>query len=115
MEPIVGQVSLVIYAILLVAGGYIAYAKKRSRVSLIAGGLSGVLELACVVGSVLFDVTVGLGGGALLAALLTFFFAFRYVKTQKLMPSGMMAVVSLIVVVLVLLVAVFSGGGPVES
>lgn len=85
-----------IYTALLLVGGLVGWLKAGSKVSIIM--------------SVLFAIPlalVGLGQLPLLAAevaigLLFVVFAVRYAKTKKVMPAGMMAMVSLATVALLL-------------
>jgi uncharacterized membrane protein (UPF0136 family) len=101
--PIVGQVTLGIYGVLLAVGGLIGYFKAGSRPSLIAGTLSAVAAFAAL------WLTIGrsqLGPplASLLSIVLFILFGYRYaVKTGKFMPSGLLAVISLIVLALMIL------------
>ncbi|MFM1802245.1 MAG: hypothetical protein RJA81_1597 [Planctomycetota bacterium] len=105
MTPKIASVILLIYAMLLVAGGWIGYLKAKSKPSLIAGHVSGLL----IIVSILIMIKGGqlAPGGCILASLtaflLTIFFGKRFAKTRKLMPAGMMAVVSAIIFLAVLL------------
>lgn len=97
------QMVFLVYALLLIIGGVIGYAKAGSRPSLIAGVGSGLAVLLAA-----FLTTrsagLGLGVGAAVAILLAGFFGYRYlVKTKKFMPAGMLAVVSVLVAVLAVL------------
>lgn len=111
MHPLVGHITLGIYAVLLAVGGVMGFVKARSRPSLIAGLVSA---LAAVVALAL-SATGNLWGrplGLLLAVVLFVFFGYRYALRGKVfMPSGLMAVVSL-VVVLILMVWTILGSPP---
>jgi uncharacterized membrane protein (UPF0136 family) len=101
-EPLVGQMALGTYAILVAVGGIIGFATARSRPSLVAGLASGAAAAACLVVSFSHP-RIGFGLGAVLAALLLSFFGSRFAQRRKFMPGGLMALVSL--AMLVLLVA----------
>jgi uncharacterized membrane protein (UPF0136 family) len=92
------QITLGIYAILLIAGGIIGYIKAGSRPSLIAGLSSGVAALICLA----FTGPDGHGIrlGAALAAAMLVLFAFRLSRRRKFMPSGLLLAVSGIVVLI---------------
>src|SRR5262249_30600505 len=97
ISPIVGQVTLGIYGVLLIGGGLIGYVKAGSRPSLIAGLLSAVAAFAALGLSISRNV-LGPPLGVLLAIALFVLFGYRYaVKTGKFMPSGLLAVISLVV------------------
>jgi len=106
ISPLVGQVTLGIYAVLLAVGGIIGYTKAGSRPSLIAGLASAVAALLALVLS-FADVKWGMAMGCIVALLLSFFFGHRYaVKTRKFMPAGLLAVVSLVVLGIAILVLI---------
>lgn len=99
MSPTVGYVVLGIYAALLAAGGIMGYVKAGSRPSLIAGLASAALT---AIGLALAAAgrPAGFWLGWVVAIALTVVFGIRYRKSGKVMPSGMLAVVSLLVVAL---------------
>jgi uncharacterized membrane protein (UPF0136 family) len=104
IHPLVGQITLGIYALLLAVGGLIGYLKAGSRPSLIAGLLSAVAALAAL-GLSIGNSPWGLPLGLLLAVVLLLLFGYRYaVKTRKFMPSGLLAVISLVVLGVMFLV-----------
>src|SRR5437764_11109973 len=113
ISPMVGQITLGIYAVLLAVGGLIGYVKAGSRPSLIAGLLSSVVAFTALglwIGNSRWGVPLGL----LLASILLVLFGYRYaVKTGKFMPSGLLAVLSLVVLAVMCLVmdwsALFGG------
>jgi len=112
ISPLVGQVTLGIYAVLLAVGGLIGYKKAGSRPSLIAGSISAVaalLALGLSVGNNRWGVPLGL----LLATSLFVLFGYRYaVKTRKFMPSGLLAIASLVVLAVMFLVMDWTWGAP---
>ncbi|HZW31558.1 MAG TPA: TMEM14 family protein [Isosphaeraceae bacterium] len=109
MSPIVGQITLGIYAVLLALGGLIGYFKAGSRPSLIAGLLSSAAAFTAL-GLSIGDSRWGVPFGLLLSIVLFILFAYRYaVKTGKFMPSGLLAVLSLIVLAVLFLVMDWSG------
>ena len=81
ISPLVGHITLGIYAALLAVGGIMGFVKARSRPSLITGLASAVAALV-----------------ALWFSTLRSPFGYRYaLRNRQFMPSGMMAVVSLVV------------------
>jgi uncharacterized membrane protein (UPF0136 family) len=95
--PLVGQITLGIYALLLAVGGVIGYVKAGSRASLIAGISSAVVALVAL-GLSIANHRLGVPLGLILSITLFVLFGYRYaVKTRKFMPSGLLAIVSLIV------------------
>lgn len=88
-----GQISLLIYAVLLLVGGMVGYAKAGSKISLFSGIGSGLLAAVGFGLSYSYPV-VGLGLGVGLGLILTLVFIQRYRKTQAFMPAGMMSVLS---------------------
>ncbi len=109
ISPLVGEITLGLYAALLVAGGLIGYFKAGSRASLIAGTSSAVAALLALW---LWSKNSPLGVplGLILSIVLFLLFAYRYAaKTRKFMPSGLLAVVSLIVMAVMFLVMDWTG------
>src|SRR5271166_2977546 len=103
ISPIVGQIALGVYAVLLAVGGVIGYTKAGSRPSLIAGSASAVAALLAL-GLSFQNPALGMGLGALIALLLAVFFGYRFaVKTRKFMPAGLLAVVSVIVLAVMII------------
>jgi uncharacterized membrane protein (UPF0136 family) len=91
---VLGQWVLVGYAVLMVFGGLMG-SRAGSKVSLYAGAGSGVALLAAL-GFTFSSLGTGLWIGCAIAALLTVMFGGRLAKTGKVMPSGMLLVVSLV-------------------
>ena len=97
----IAQVVLGIYGMLLIVGGVTGMVKAGSLVSVIAGGIAGVIALVGLWIS-LSDPATGLLIGALLALVLTGMFINRFMATRKLMPAGMVLILSLVVGILML-------------
>lgn len=113
ISPIVGQVTLGIYGVLLAVGGLIGYFKAGSRPSLIAGLLSAVAAFGAL-GLTIGQSQLGPPLGLLLAVVLFVLFGYRYaVKTGKFMPSGLLAVISLVVLGVMILTIDWSTRGAV--
>ena len=93
---------LFVFGVLTIVGGVIGFVKAKSRASLIAGGISGVLLL--VAGSLIgLHTLAGLILGLVVSLLLAGRFGPAFAKTKKPMPAGMMAVLSIIGLVLTIL------------
>ena len=96
------QVILITYAGLLMIGGIMGYLKAQSKISLIAGLLSGIVVLAG-----LYLSRTNYKSGMLLIAitssLLTIMFIQRFLVTKKFMPSGMLLCFSFAMAVLAVL------------
>lgn len=90
------QLFLPLYGLLLIFGGIKGY-QQGSDESLYAGAGSGVLALLLAALSTK-QPRVGLGGGALVAVVLTGVMGWRFEKTGRLMPAGMISIVSLFAV-----------------
>jgi uncharacterized membrane protein (UPF0136 family) len=87
------------FGALTIAGGVMGFVKAKSRASLIAGSISGLLLIAAgylVGANGRIGLIVGLGISAALAAR----FVMTYRKSKKLMPAGLMAVLGIAGVVL---------------
>ena len=88
-----------IFGALTIAGGVMGFVKAGSKASLIAGGVSGVLLL--LAGWLVRDkVYVGLGLGLVVSIALAGRFVPGFLETKKMMPAGMMAILSVIGIVL---------------
>lgn len=94
-------IIVTLYGLIVVLGGLIGYLTADSLPSLIAGSVCGAMLFASGLGlyrnSVIafftaFGVTISL----------TIFFSIRYYLSLKMMPAGMMAIVSFIILLLLL-------------
>jgi len=90
---------VLIYALLVAIGGVMGYLKAQSKPSLISGLISGVaLVIAWYVS--LQNPTAGLALATIFALALMIVFALRFRKTGKLMPAGLLAILSLVATIL---------------
>ena len=104
LDPIVGHVTLGIYAALLAVGGIMGFVKARSRASLIAGLVSATAALVALVLARL-RYALGFPLGMALAIVLFLFFGYRFaLRGRKFMPTGLLAVLSLVVLAIMILV-----------
>src|SRR3954462_15895596 len=103
IHPLVGQITLGIYAALLAVGGVIGFVKARSHASLVSGVLSAVFAVVALGLMLMRNHTLGVTLGATLAIVLFVLFGYRYAICNRVfMPSGMLAVVSLVVLTVML-------------
>lgn len=98
---ILSVVSAILYGVLAIVGGIIGYRKAGSKISLFSGVISGLLLIISGL-VVLQGKTWGLTLGATVVGILVIVFAFRLVKTRKIMPAGLMTVLGLLVLLLML-------------
>lgn len=87
---------LLLYAVLVMAGGVMGYLKARSKPSLISGLISGTALLVAWAISLTKSYSAGMVLATCFAIALLVVFSLRFRKTQKFMPAGLMAVVSLV-------------------
>lgn len=87
------------FGLFAIVGGVLGFVKAKSRASLIAGGLSGLLLLIAgwLVGS--GRVTVGGGLGLVTSIALAGRFVPAFRKTGKVMPAGIMSVLAVLGIV----------------
>src|SRR5262245_24129 len=93
---------VLIYAILVAAGGIMGYVKAQSVPSLIAGVLSGLI----LAGSAIAMMKDSFQAGWWIALIVTFVllgrFAYASLNQFKMMPNGMVIILSLIVLIVLL-------------
>jgi uncharacterized membrane protein (UPF0136 family) len=93
------KIYFIIFGLLTIAGGVMGYVKAGSTASIIAGSISGVLLLLAA-----FLLPQQFAVALILAGLVSLALAGRFVpaffKTGKIMPAGMMAVLSVIGIVM---------------
>jgi len=86
---------LLLYALLMIAGGVLGYVKAQSKPSLISGLISGIALLVAWF-ITLQSYRTGMILATVLAIALLIVFAIRFRKTNKFMPAGLMAILSLV-------------------
>jgi uncharacterized membrane protein (UPF0136 family) len=108
-----GQVVLLLYAIVMVAGG-LAGARAGSRVSVIAGSASGLALLVALLVS-LFAPPLGFWLGAAIALVLCGVFGTRLAQTRKMMPAGMLLALSALALLLLVLASRWAASAASEE
>ncbi|BAY19358.1 hypothetical protein NIES2109_48160 [Nostoc sp. HK-01] len=79
------------YGILAIVGGIMGYVQARSKVSLLSGGISGLLLILSAYWQ-LQGQPWGLTLAVCVTGVLVVVFALRFAKTRKFMPAGLMIV-----------------------
>ncbi len=88
------QIVLLVYALVMALGGWMGHKMAKSKASLIAGVVSGALLLVAL-GMSFGNLAAGRWAGVAISGVLTVMFFIRVKKTKKIMPSGMLLVVSI--------------------
>lgn len=88
---------ILVYASLVAAGGIIGYVKAQSKASLSSGLVSGTA--LAIAGWLMIQrhYLAGLTLATCLAIALLIVFLLRFQKTDKFVPAGLMAVISLLI------------------
>jgi uncharacterized membrane protein (UPF0136 family) len=90
---------VLIYGILVAIGGVMGYVKANSMASLIAGGLSGIALLGAAVAMLKGSYSAGWWISLIVALLLLGRFGSAALKSGfKMMPGGMVIILSIIVI-----------------
>jgi uncharacterized membrane protein (UPF0136 family) len=89
------KIYFIVFGALTIIGGIAGYIKAGSVASIIAGSITGVLLL---VAAFLLPEhrTVGLATALVVALLLAAQFAPKFLRTGRVMPAGMMSILSVI-------------------
>jgi uncharacterized membrane protein (UPF0136 family) len=89
------KIYFIVFGLLTIAGGIMGYVKAGSTASLIAGSISGLLLLlaAFLLPS---HVLIGLALGGIVSLLLIGYFLPAFFRTGKMMPAGMMSLLSVL-------------------
>ena len=89
------KIYFIVFGLLTIAGGVMGYVKAGSTASLIAGSISGILLL---VAAFLLpgQVVAGLILGGIVSLLLAAQFLPAFFRTGKMMPAGMMSLLSIL-------------------
>ena len=89
------KIYIIVFGVLTVAGGVVGYVKAGSVASIIAGSITGVLLL---VAAFLLPEhrAIGLATAFIISLLLAAQFAPKFIRTGRVMPAGMMSILSVI-------------------
>lgn len=96
------QIVLLLYAIIIAAGGVMGYTQAQSMVSLVNGLVAAALLLLGL-GLSFRNPAAGFGLSAVVALALGLFFAYRFFTTGKWMPGGMTMILSAIAFIVMVL------------
>jgi uncharacterized membrane protein (UPF0136 family) len=93
------KIYFLIFGVLTIAGGIIGYVKAGSTPSIIAGSITGIL---LIVAALLLPEhqVAGLTIGLIVSLVLAAQFIPKFIRTGKVMPAGMMSVLSVIGIVM---------------
>src|SRR5215813_4298577 len=92
------KIYFILFGVLTIVGGVVGYIKAGSMASIIAGSITGVLLL--VAGFVLPEHrAIGLATAFIISLLLAVQFVPKFIRTGRLMPAGMMSILSVIGIV----------------
>jgi uncharacterized membrane protein (UPF0136 family) len=89
------KIYFVIFGLLTIIGGLIGYLKAGSTISLIAGGIAGLLLLTAAY-LIPNNLAVALAIALVVSLLLAGRFVPNFIATGKMMPAGMMSLLSVI-------------------
>ena len=93
------KIYFIVFGLLTIAGGIIGYVKAGSVPSIIAGAITGVLLL--IAAFLLPENRLwGLGLALITSLLLAGQFVPKFIRTGKVMPAGMMSILSVIGIVI---------------
>jgi len=98
LNPMSPVVVLWVYIALLELGGLMGFIKAKSKASLIASSIFSAILVLFALNILPFIQHVWVTG------FLVIFFGMRFAKSKKMMPNGVMAILSLVELVLVHLV-----------
>ena len=89
------KIYFIVFGVLTIIGGIVGYLKAGSVASIIAGSITGVLLL---VAAFLLPEhrAIGLATALIVSLLLAAQFAPKFLRTGRVMPAGMMSVLSVI-------------------
>lgn len=89
------KIYFIAFGVLTIAGGIVGYAKAGSLASIVAGSITGILLL---VAAFLLPQhrAIGLATAFIISLLLAAQFVPKFIRTGRVMPAGMMAILSVI-------------------
>ena len=94
----VTKIYFILFGVLTIAGGIVGYVKAGSAVSIIAGSITGVLLLVAAF-LLAQHREAGLGTALVISLLLAVQFVPKFLQTGRVMPAGMMSILSVIGVI----------------
>jgi uncharacterized membrane protein (UPF0136 family) len=94
---------VLIYGILVAAGGVMGYVNAKSAASLVAGGISGILLAGAAIAMMRGSYQAGWWVALIVTILLLGRFGSAALKGFKMMPGGMVIILSVIVLIVLLL------------
>jgi uncharacterized membrane protein (UPF0136 family) len=92
------KIYFIVFGILTIAGGVVGYVKAGSVASIVAGGITGVLLLVAALLLPEYRI-VGLATACIVSLLLAAQFVPKFLRTGRVMPAGMMSILSVIGVI----------------
>jgi len=95
------KIYFIVFGVLTIAGGIVGYVKAGSVASIIAGSITGVLLLAAAF-LLPEHRMVGLATALIVSLLLAAQFIPKFLRTGRVMPAGIMSVLSVIGVIVVI-------------
>jgi uncharacterized membrane protein (UPF0136 family) len=96
-----GIIAALAYGILAIVGGIIGYVQASSKVSLISGGISGLLLVLSAYWQFQGQ-PWALILAAVVTAVLVIVFALRLAKTRKFMPAGLMIILGTLAMIVMI-------------
>src|SRR5437867_531382 len=92
------KIYFILFGVLTIAGGVVGYLKAGSTASIIAGSITGVL---LIVAAFLLPEhrAIGLATAFIISLLLAAQFVPKFIRTGRVMPAGMMSILSVIGVI----------------
>ncbi len=94
----VTKIYFILFGVLTIAGGIVGYVKAGSVASIIAGSITGVLLLVAAF-LLRQHRAVGLATALVISLLLAVQFVPKFLQTGRVMPAGMMSILSVIGVI----------------
>src|SRR5947207_14373988 len=87
------KIYFIVFGVLTIAGGVVGYVKADSVASIIAGSITGIL---LIVAAFLLPEhrAIGLATAFIISLLLAAPFAPKFLRTGRVMPAGMMSILS---------------------
>lgn len=95
------SISALVYGALLFVGGVVGFVKTQSTASIVAGTITSAVMIVSAI-AMFKDSACGFWGALITASALALFFGYRFMASQKIMPAGIMLVLSLLMCLLLL-------------